>query len=135
RRLILPKTKRNQAFVDRFVELIPQIQVGPNDTQPEPFMASMISKQAAKQVITAQQELLAKGAKVLVKADFYDQISAIVRPGLLDVTSIRERADVEIFGPLLQLIWVDDFSAAIQEANRTSYGLAAGLLSDDEQCY
>jgi len=39
------------------------------------------------------------------------------------------------FGPLLQLIRVDDFDAAIAEANRTAYGLSAGLLSDSRALY
>ncbi|MFM7137018.1 MAG: aldehyde dehydrogenase family protein, partial [Planctomycetota bacterium] len=37
----------------------------------------------------------------------------------------------EWFGPLLQLVRVPDFEAAIAEANRTAYGLAASLLSDE----
>jgi succinylglutamic semialdehyde dehydrogenase len=36
---------------------------------------------------------------------------------------------------LLQLIWVNSFEAAIIEANKTTYGLAAGLLCDNEALY
>ena len=32
-----------------------------------------------------------------------------VSPGLIDVTAMTERPDVELFGPLLQVIKVDDF--------------------------
>lgn len=135
RRIILPKTKSNQDFVKRLMELIVQIQVGPNTAQPEPFMSSLISRQAAERVIDSQQALLENGAKALVQAAFYDEHSGIVRPGLLDVTHVQSQSDVEIFGPLPQLCWVEDFESAIQEANRTSYGLAAGLLCDDEQLY
>ena len=39
--------------------------------------------------------------------------------------------DEEWFGPLLQVIRVADFDAAVAAANATVYGLAAGLLSDD----
>jgi succinylglutamic semialdehyde dehydrogenase len=39
--------------------------------------------------------------------------------------------DEEWFGPLLQVIRVADFDAALAAVNATSYGLAAGLLSDD----
>jgi succinylglutamic semialdehyde dehydrogenase len=59
----------------------------------------------------------------------------MLSPGLMDVTAITDRPDVELFGPLLQLIRVPDFSAAIVEANRTAYGLAAGLLSDRRELY
>ena len=40
-----------------------------------------------------------------------------------------------MFGPLLQLIRVPDFTAAITEANNTRYGLSAGLLSDEKSEY
>jgi succinylglutamic semialdehyde dehydrogenase len=56
-------------------------------------------------------------------------------PGLIEVTEISEREDVEHFGPLLQLIRVDDFEAAIDEANNTAFGLVAGLLSDKQGDY
>ncbi|MCK5574856.1 MAG: aldehyde dehydrogenase family protein, partial [Sphingomonadales bacterium] len=39
--------------------------------------------------------------------------------------------DAECFGPLLQVVRVADFDTAIEEANNTSFGLAAGLLSDN----
>ncbi len=61
--------------------------------------------------------------------------TGLLSPGLLDVTAVAGRDDEELFGPLLQLIRVPDFDAAIQEANRTAYGLAAGLISDDASLY
>jgi succinylglutamic semialdehyde dehydrogenase len=60
---------------------------------------------------------------------------ALISPGLIDVTNISNRSDEELFGPLLNVIRVSSFSAAIDEANRTSYGLSAGLLSDESELY
>ena len=51
------------------------------------------------------------------------------------MTDVPDRADEEWFGPLLQLIRVTDFDAAVEEANRTAYGLSAALFSDDETLY
>jgi succinylglutamic semialdehyde dehydrogenase len=48
---------------------------------------------------------------------------------------VAPREDEEIFGPLLQVVRVGDFDAALAEANRTRFGLAAGLLSDDPSLY
>jgi succinylglutamic semialdehyde dehydrogenase len=59
----------------------------------------------------------------------------MVQPGLIDVTPVKGREDSESFGPLLQLVRVPDFEAAIEEARRTGYGLAAGLLSDNPALY
>ena len=47
---------------------------------------------------------------------------------LIDVTALPERRDEETFGPLLQVIRVTDFEAALDEANNTRFGLAAGLM-------
>ena len=42
---------------------------------------------------------------------------------------------MEYFGPLLQVKRVADFDTAIEEANRTRYGLSAGLLSDRRELW
>ena len=47
---------------------------------------------------------------------------------MIDVTDVRDRPDEEIFGPVLQVIRVEDFDAAIDEANNTRFGLAASLI-------
>jgi succinylglutamic semialdehyde dehydrogenase len=61
--------------------------------------------------------------------------AALLSPGLIDVTDVADRPDVEIFGPLLQVIRVSDFAAAMAEANRTAFGLSAGLISDRVENY
>jgi len=60
---------------------------------------------------------------------------AMLAPGIIDVTDVPDRTDEELFGPLLQVVRVADFDAAIAEANNTRFGLAAGLLSDDSALY
>jgi succinylglutamic semialdehyde dehydrogenase len=60
--------------------------------------------------------------------------SAFLTPGLLDVTNIPA-PDEEIFAPLLQVIRVPDFDAALAAANRTAFGLCAALISDDAALY
>jgi succinylglutamic semialdehyde dehydrogenase len=54
---------------------------------------------------------------------------------LIDVTNVVDCGDEEFFGPMLQVIRVADFEAAIEEANNTQYGLAAALLSKDEKLW
>ena len=41
---------------------------------------------------------------------------------------MEERPDVELFGPLLQVIKVPDLNAGIVEANNTRFGLSASLV-------
>jgi succinylglutamic semialdehyde dehydrogenase len=48
---------------------------------------------------------------------------------------MKERPDIELFGPLLQCIRVPDFAAAIYEANNTRFGLSASLLGGTPEQY
>ena len=61
-----------------------------------------------------------------------DRETGFVSAGIVDVTDAQGIPDEEWFGPLLQVIRVRDFDAAIRIANATQYGLAAGLLSENE---
>jgi len=79
-------------------------------------------------VLDAQRGLLDRGAVPLVRMLPSDRCDALVSPGLLDVTGVPDREDAEHFGPLLQLIRMPSLDAAIDEANRTAFGLAAALL-------
>ena len=71
----------------------------------------------------------------MVKSVLLKKNTGLLSPGLLDVSAITEVIDDEIFGPLLQVIRVPTLDAAIKEANKTRYGLAAGLLSDDTRLF
>ena len=51
------------------------------------------------------------------------------------MTDAKERPDEEMFGPVLQLIRVKDFDAAIDEANDTRFGLAASLVGASPELY
>lgn len=48
-----------------------------------------------------------------------------------DVTDDMKIAKEEIFGPVMQLLKFDTIQEAIKRANTTSYGLAAGVCSQD----
>ncbi|HYC72327.1 MAG TPA: succinylglutamate-semialdehyde dehydrogenase [Opitutaceae bacterium] len=135
RRLIVPAGAAGDRFVAELVRLIREVRVGPATARPEPYLGPVISAATAGQLLAAGRELLARGARPLVEMRSLRPGTGLLSPGLLDVTGVTERADEEIFGPLLQLIRVPDFDAALQEANATRYGLAAGLVSDNPQLY
>ncbi|MDB6170541.1 MAG: astD [Verrucomicrobia bacterium] len=135
RRLIVPAGAGGDGFIDELVRLTRGIRVGPALDRPEPFMGPVISEAAARHLLEAQAALAAAGARSLVEMRHLREGTGLVSPGLIDVTAVAHRPDEEFFGPLLQLIRVPDFPAAIEEANRTAYGLAAGLISDDAAHY
>lgn len=126
RRLIVVRSKSNEQFIEKLIEMIKKITVGPYTAVPEPYMGPVIRESHAKKILEAQKNL---GGKVLV--EMRSMGTAFLSPGLMDVTEVENRPDEEIFGPFLQLIWADNFDQAIEEANATRFGLAAGLLSED----
>src|SRR6202044_2959351 len=86
-------------------------------------------------VLAAEAQLTQGGGCVLRPASLLEPDRPFLSPGLIDVTGVGERTDDEIFGPLLQLVRVETFEAGVEEAGRTRFGLAAGLISDDEALY
>jgi succinylglutamic semialdehyde dehydrogenase len=135
RRLIVPTGAGGDAFLERLLARIDTIRGGLPDDVPEPFMGPVINEAAARSLLAAQEDLVARGGIVLRRMAPQRGIATLLSPGLVDVTAVCNRPDTEWFGPLLQLVRVPDFEAAIAEANRTAYGLAAGLVCDERSLY
>ncbi|MGH8435669.1 MAG: succinylglutamate-semialdehyde dehydrogenase [Pseudomonas sp.] len=135
RRLLVPQGAWGDALLARLVAVAASIQVGAFDAQPAPFMGSVISLDAARHLLKAQDHLIAQGATALLAMTQPLANAALLTPGILDVSAVTGRPDEEFFGPLLQVIRYADFDGAIREANDTQYGLAAGLLSDSRERY
>jgi succinylglutamic semialdehyde dehydrogenase len=131
RRLIVPRGTWGDLFLARLVDRIRGLRIGLQADEPECFIGPMISATAAERIQEAERSLRDRGGRSLVPLEGDDRSSALLRPGLIDVSTVRDWGDDELFGPLLQLVRVADFDAAIEEANRTAYGLAAALFSDD----
>ncbi|WP_394176110.1 succinylglutamate-semialdehyde dehydrogenase [Thalassotalea litorea] len=135
RRVFIESSQQGDALLKRFIEVSSRIKVGFYDDQEQPFMGSMISEKAALGMLAAQQELIDKGAKVLLEMQHLTPGTGFVTPGIIDVTNVDDIADEEHFGPLVKVYRYQDFDQAINEANNTSFGLSAGLLADSEQDY
>ena len=135
RRLIIPDDARGEAFLDQVMKVMDGLSVGMPDGEPQPFMGCLIDSSAAQVVLDRQAELEGAGGSVLRRAEKLELGDAFVSPSLIDVTDVKNPSDEECFGPLLQVIRVKDFDAAIAKANDTNFGLAAGLLSDNRDLY
>lgn len=135
RRLLVPEGEWGDRLLARLVQVCAAIEVGEFDRQPAPFMGSVISLAAAQALLAAQQQLLERGAVSLLAMTQLRADTALLSPGIIDVSQVQQRSDEELFGPLLQVVRYGDFDAAIEEANATAYGLAAGLLSDSAERY
>lgn len=131
RRLYIATGEAGDLLLARLVAVASHLLVGDPLAIPAPFMGSLISNAAADQIMLHQQLLLEAGGVALLVATRGQ--GAIVTPAIIDVSAITDLADEEYFGPLLQVSRYDNFTQAVESANQTRYGLAAGLISTDSQ--
>ncbi|MRV75361.1 succinylglutamate-semialdehyde dehydrogenase [Duganella sp. FT92W] len=135
RRMIVKEGAEGDAFIARMIDVASKLVVGPSDAEPQPFMGPVVSSAIAKRLVQAQHDMVAKGGKLLLEMKLLQEGTGFVSAGIVDTTNAQGIPDEEWFGPLLQVIRVKDFDAAIKAANNTGYGLASGLLSEDESLW
>lgn len=135
RRLLLPIGEEGDTLLQRLVQATQQLLIGTPEQTPPPFCGPLISASAATQMLQAQERLLALGAKALLPLRPLSLGPAFLHPGILDVSAVSALPDEEYFGPLLQVQRYQNFAQALEWANQTRYGLAAGLFSDDPVLY
>ncbi len=135
RRLYVPSGPEGDALLGELSSAVQRLRVGAYDDPDPPFMGPVISEAAADRLVTAQDRLLSLGGKPLLPLRKLTPGTGLLTPGLLDVSAIAELPDEEYFGPLLLVIRYQEFGQAIAMANRTRYGLAAGLLGGTRKDY
>lgn len=102
---------------------------------PAPFMGPLIDNRAADQLTESFLYLMSHGGRPIKHLVRLVEGRPFLTPAIIDVTNMAERPDVELFGPLLQVVRVADFPAAIAEANNSRYGLSASLIGGSPEQY
>jgi succinylglutamic semialdehyde dehydrogenase len=134
RRLIVQDGK-HQELIDQICRLSDRLIVGHPHATPAPFMGPVIDNAAADQLQEAFLNLIMKGGRPVKHLDRPSEDKPFLTPAIIDVTAVEKKPDAELFGPVLQVIRVPDFDAAMAEANATRYGLAASLVGGSPQLY
>lgn len=134
RRLIV-KDGAHQTLVDTVTHLMDRLIVGGPHEDPQPYMGPVIDNRAADQLQEAYLNLMMKGGQPIRRLDRPVSDRPFLTPALIDVTNVPNRPDEELFGPILQMIRVPDFDAAIAEAGNTRFGLSASLIGGAPQLY
>lgn len=133
RRLLVKRGDAGDAFLQRLVEVAGRLQPAAWNTEPQPFMGSVISTGAAEKIMGEWQRRVEAGGEVLLAMRWPDRHSAILTPGIIDLTGVQGIPDEEVFGPLLGIVRYETFEEAIALANQTRYGLSCGLISPSRQ--
>jgi succinylglutamic semialdehyde dehydrogenase len=135
RRLILVEDQHTEQLLARLKRMLERLRIGYWTESPEPFYGTVISPEAGARIEREAIELVARGATSLLPLEPLRGNSALLSPGLVEVTGLTGLSDEEVFGPLLTVRRVGSFDEAIAEANRTRYGLSAGLISDRAEAW
>ena len=131
---LLVERKVHDALVERLALRAKSMRIGPGITDPD--MGPIISKKQRETieryvgVATHEGATIAAGGgrptDPALASGYYFQ------PTLLDrVTQDMQVAQEEIFGPVLAMIEFDDLDEAAAIANRSQYGLVAGIWTRD----
>ncbi|HEX9964908.1 MAG TPA: succinylglutamate-semialdehyde dehydrogenase [Allosphingosinicella sp.] len=134
RRLIVQEGT-HEPLLAEIVKLAERLIVDHPHAAPAPFMGPVIDNQAADQLQEAFLDLMIKGGRPIKRLDRPVADKPFLTPAIIDVTDVADRPDAELFGPVLQVIRVPDFGAALTEANATRYGLAASLVGGSPELY
>ena len=132
RRLILPNNKNGKKILAKLKQKIQSLSYAdPLDL----YYGPLISPKATEGFLAFQDKLIHLGAKTILKARKVRGSFNLVTPSLINITGMTKSYDKENFGPMLQVFFADTFDEAVAEANNTKYGLAAGLISDNEKLF
>ncbi|GGC09361.1 N-succinylglutamate 5-semialdehyde dehydrogenase [Novosphingobium endophyticum] len=134
RRLIV-KNAIYDAVMAEVKALADRVIVGAPFDEPAPFMGPVIDNAAADGLTESFLYLLSHGGRAIKHLVRTQEALPFLSPAIIDMTAMKDRPDVELFGPILQVVRVDDLDEAIAEANNTRFGLAASLIGGTPQEY
>ncbi|WP_443019034.1 succinylglutamate-semialdehyde dehydrogenase [Sphingomonas sp.] len=134
RRLIV-QDGAHEELIANVCKIAERLIVAEPHASPAPFMGPVIDNDAADHLQESFLALMMKGGRPIKHLDRPVDTRPFLSPAVIDVTAVETRPDAELFGPILQVIRVPDFDAAIAEANATRYGLSASLIGGSPQLY
>ncbi|MFM9851243.1 MAG: succinylglutamate-semialdehyde dehydrogenase [Sphingomonadaceae bacterium] len=134
RRLIV-QDGAHKDLVTEIRKLADRLICGEPHATPAPYMGPVIDNDVADGLQESFLALMMKGGQPIRQLDRPLPNRPFLGAAIIDMTGVVDRPDIELFGPILQIIRVPDFNAAIAEANNTRYGLSASLVGGSPQLY
>jgi succinylglutamic semialdehyde dehydrogenase len=134
RRLII-RDDLYDGFMPELKKLADRLLIDAPHADPPPFMGPVIDNDVADGLTESFLALMSHGGRPIRHMTRPVKGRPFLSPGIIDVTDMAQRPDIELFGPLLQVIRVPDFASAIAEANNTRFGLSASLIGGSPEHY
>ncbi len=115
-------------FTATFARKADEVPIG-DPSDPDVVVGPMIDDDNAERVETWVREAVEQGARQLTSRR---RAGRLVPPIVLERASSTSKVVCEeVFGPVVTLHPFDDFSEAIDEINRSAFGLQAGVFTND----
>lgn len=122
-------TEIYQDFCQQFVEAVQKLKVG-DPMSPETDVGPLIDEAAARRTEAWCREAVAEGARVLTGGHILND--AFFAPTVLDRVSLKSKVCAEeVFAPVVALFPFSEFSEAVAMVNDSSYGLQAGVYTQN----
>ncbi|NRF28954.1 betaine-aldehyde dehydrogenase [Vibrio coralliilyticus] len=123
------------AFVSQLKERTEKLIVG-NPMDMDTQIGALISKEHLGKVLGAIEEAKQSGATLLtggyqIKDNGMENGNFVIPTVFTDCTDDMPHVQNEIFGPVMSVLKFSEESDVIERANDTSYGLAAGVFTQD----
>ncbi|MEX2542024.1 MAG: aldehyde dehydrogenase [Trueperaceae bacterium] len=132
-RLLVERTISEQ-FLEKLVAIASKINMG-NPLDSDVQMGPIVSEQQVRRIDELVKDAVTKGAKVLTGGERVvrdGKESLFYPPTILDnVDGSMRVLREEVFGPVLCVLRFDDEEECVQIANDTSFGLSAGVWTQD----
>ncbi|MFW1813326.1 (Z)-2-((N-methylformamido)methylene)-5-hydroxybutyrolactone dehydrogenase [Acinetobacter guillouiae] len=128
-RLLIEESIKDE-FLQRLVERVQRIKIGLPDDMATEFgpLCTLAQRQKIEQVVASS---IQQGAQLLTGGQAIDREGYYYPPTILDCSDAPQADCVmtELFGPVLSVVSFRTEAQAIQTANHTAYGLAAGIFT------
>jgi succinylglutamic semialdehyde dehydrogenase len=135
RKLVIEAGEPGDRLIDALTGVMDRLRVGAPFDDPEPYLGPVIDNGAADSLLHSAARLAASGGRAIRPLERLERSLPLLKPGLIDVTAVRDLPDEELFGPLLLVVRVGSLEDALGEAGQTRFGLAAGLIGGDERLF
>jgi acyl-CoA reductase-like NAD-dependent aldehyde dehydrogenase len=117
-----------EAFTAALAGMVPHLPVG-DPSSPETYIGPVISDAQVQKIDEHVKDAVAKGARLLAGGTYEGRL---YQPTLLaDITPDMKIYHEETFGPVASIITVKDAQEALAVANDTTYGLSAGVITQN----
>jgi acyl-CoA reductase-like NAD-dependent aldehyde dehydrogenase len=117
-----------EAFTERLAQKTAGLKAG-DPKEHDTIIGPLINERALETVKGRVEDAVAQGARVLAGGEAVGRCFQATL--LADVPRDSELAQLETFGPVAAIEVVDSADEAVERANATTYGLAAGILTSD----